>query len=81
VPKFRYFGTILTHKKCIHEETKGRLNLGMFATIQFRIFVFLLATCMKVKMQSTIILLIVLYGCEIFCLVLRAFKRRVLKDM
>jgi hypothetical protein len=38
VSNFKYLGTTLTDKNCMNEEIKSRLNSGMLATIQFRVF-------------------------------------------
>jgi hypothetical protein len=38
--KFKYLGMAKTNQNVIHEEIRSRSNSGMFATSQFRIFVF-----------------------------------------
>jgi hypothetical protein len=35
---FKYLGMTVTHQNYIHKEIKEKLNLGVLATIQFRIF-------------------------------------------
>jgi hypothetical protein len=70
----------------MQEEIKGRLNLGMLATIQSRVLSsHLLSRNVKVKIYKTIILPVVLYGCETWSLTLReenrlrVFENRVLR--
>jgi hypothetical protein len=36
--KIKYLGTALTDQNSMHEEIRSRPNLGMFATIRFRVF-------------------------------------------
>jgi hypothetical protein len=73
VAKFKYFGITLTDHNCMHEEIKSRLNLGNNCYLSFQC---LLSSCLlsrnvKVKIYKTIILPVVLYGCETWSLTLR----------
>ena len=85
VEEFKYLGTTLTNQNSIQEEIKSRLILGMTANIQCRIFFSssLLSKNLKIKVYRTIILPVVLYGCETLLLrfreehTLKVFENRV----
>jgi hypothetical protein len=87
VKKFKYLGTTLTDKNYIHEEIKCRRNSGSacYHSVQSLLSSRLLSRNVKVKIYKTIILPVVLYGCETWSLVLRdqdilsVFENRVLR--
>jgi hypothetical protein len=56
---------MLTNKNCIHKEMKRRLNKGNACYHSVQNFFFcLLSENLKIKIYRTIILPLVLYGCE-----------------
>jgi len=72
------FGNVAKFKYCIHDEIKNRVNFGNVCyhsaqNLPSR----LLSKSFKVKIYRTIILPVVLYGCETWCLTLREHKLRV----
>src|SRR5215475_8752369 len=77
VEEFRYLGTMLTDKNSIQEEIKSRLKLGnaCYHSVQNLLSSRLLSKNLKIKIYRTIILLVVLYGCETWSLTLREERR------
>ena len=83
--KFRCQGTTLSNHNCIHGENKSELNSGNARHNPLSSS--LLSENIKVKIQRTIILPVVLYGCETRSLRLReerrlrVFENRVLRKI
>jgi len=87
VEGFKYFGTTLTNQNSIAEEIKSRLRSGSacYHSVQTLLSSRLLSKNLKIKIYRTIILPVVLYGCETWSLTLleerklSVFENRVLR--
>jgi len=77
VEVFKYLGTTLTNQNPIQEEIKGRLKSGNACchSVQNLLPSSLLSKNLKIKIYRTVILPVVLYGCEIWSLTLREERR------
>jgi len=73
VEEFKYLVTSLTNQNSIQKEVKSRLQSGnaCYHSVQNLFSSSLLSKNIKIKIYRTIILLLVLYGCEILSLILR----------
>jgi hypothetical protein len=87
VKEFKYLGTNLTNQNSIYEEIKSRLKSGnaCYHSVQNLLSSSLLFKNIKLQIYRTIILPVVLYGCETWLLTLSekcklsVFKNRVLR--
>ena len=77
VEEFKYFGTTITNQNSIQEEIKISLNSGnvCYHSVQNLMSSSLLSRNTKIKIYRTIILPVVLYGCETLSLTLREEHR------
>ena len=75
--EFKYLGTALTNQNSIQVEIKSRLNTGnaCYHSVQNLLSFSLLSKYLKIKIYRTIILPVVLYGCETWSLTLREERR------
>ena len=84
VEEFKYLGTTLTNQNSTPEEIKSRLRSGnaCYHSVQNLLSSSLLSKNLKIKIYRTIILPVVLYGCETWSLVLREERKlRVFENM
>jgi hypothetical protein len=77
VAQFKYLGTTVTNQNLIQEEIKSRLNSGnsCYHSVQNFLSSRLLSKNVKIRIYKTIILTVVLYGCETWSLILREERR------
>ena len=75
--EFKYLVKTLTNQNSIQEEIKCRLNLGnvCYYSVQNFLSSSLLSKTLKIKIYRTMILPVVLYGCETWSLTLREERR------
>ena len=84
VEDFKYLGTTLTNQNSIPEEINSRLRSGnaCYHSAQNLLSSRLLSQNLKIKMYRTIILPVVLYGCETWSLTLMEERKlRVFENM
>jgi hypothetical protein len=89
VSQFKYLGTTVTNQNLIEEEIKRRRNSGnaRYHSVQNLWSSRLLSKNLKVRIYKTIILLVVVYGCETWSLTVReehklkVFENRVLRSI
>jgi hypothetical protein len=83
VEEFKYLGTTLMNRNSIHEEATSRLKSGnvCYHSVQNLFSSRLLSKNTKISVYRTIILPVVLYGCETWSLTLKKEQRlRVFKN-
>ncbi|KAJ4427856.1 hypothetical protein ANN_25635 [Periplaneta americana] len=77
VEKFKYLGATVTNINDTREEIKRRINMGnaCYYSIEKLLSSSLLSKTLKVRIYKTVILPVVLYGCETWTLTLREEQR------
>jgi hypothetical protein len=71
--QLKYLGTTVTNQNLIQEEIKRRLNSGnaCYLSVKNLLSSRLLSKNVKIRMYKTIILLVVMYGCETWSVTLK----------
>jgi hypothetical protein len=73
VSQFKYWGTTVTNRNLIQDQIKRRLNSGnvCYHSVQTLLSSRLLSKNIKIRIYKTVILPVVLHGCETWCLTLK----------
>jgi hypothetical protein len=74
VVEFKYLGMTITNENLIHDEIESRLSSGN-AYYKNLLSSHLLSINVKIEIYNTVILPVVLYGCETWALILREEHR------
>jgi len=77
VEEFTYLGTTLRDQNCIQEEIKRRVKSvnACYHSVQNILSFNLLSKNLKIKIYRTVVLPVILYGCETWSLKLREERR------
>jgi hypothetical protein len=75
VARFKYFGTTLTNQNDIRDEIKSSLNSGYACYYSVQNLFSSRIKKLKINIFQTVILPVVLYGCETWSLTLREERR------
>ncbi|KAJ4435570.1 hypothetical protein ANN_18186 [Periplaneta americana] len=89
VEKFKYLGATVTNINDIQEEVKRRMNMGnaCYCSVERLLSSSLLSKSLRVGIYETVVLPVVLYGCETWTLTLRkehrlrVFENKVLRKI
>jgi hypothetical protein len=78
-PQLKYLGMTVTNQNLIREKIKRRLNscYAWYNTVQNLLSFHLLFRSVKIDVHKTVILPLVLYGCDTWSLILREENRLV----
>jgi hypothetical protein len=82
VEEFRYLGTALTDRNSIHEEIKSRLKSGnaCYHSVQNLLSSRLLSKNTEIRVYRTVVLPLVLYGCETWSVTLWEEQRQSVRE-
>jgi hypothetical protein len=77
VSQFKYLGTTVTNQNLIQNDIRRRLSLGnaCYHSVQNLLSSHLLSKNLKIRIYKTILLPVILYGCETWSLTLRKEDR------